>query len=171
MTTQQILFYLMAALAVGSAVIVVAARHPIHGAFALIGALFFLAGIFVQLDAHFVAVIQVLVYAGAVMVLFTFVIMLLNFSKEELGPPKINLSKIAGVGLIVLCAYFVSKSFMGENNMAAPKQFAEISVATFGTIEHVGMQLFTKFLFPFEVVSLLLLAAVLGAVVLAKKKI
>lgn len=168
MTSQQILFYLMAALAVASAITVVAARHPIHGAFALIGTLFFLAGIFVLLDAHFVAVIQVLVYAGAVMVLFTFVIMLLNFSKEEIGTAKITLSKIAGVVLIAASAWMVAKSFSGE--AAAPKAFAEIAVNTFGTIEHVGKQLFTKFLFPFEVVSLLLLASVLGAVVLAKKK-
>ena len=169
MTSQQILFYLMAALAVGSAITVVAARHPIHGAFALIGTLFFMAGIFVLLDAHFVAVIQVLVYAGAVMVLFTFVIMLLNFSKEEIGPAKINLSKIAGILLVILSAYFVAKAFMGDG-AGQPKQFAQIAVATFGTIELVGKELFTKFLFPFEVVSLLLLAAVLGAVVLAKKK-
>jgi NADH-quinone oxidoreductase subunit J len=169
MTTQQILFYVMATLAVGSAVTVVAARHPLHGAFALIATLFFLAGIFVQLDAHFVAAIQVLVYAGAVMVLFTFVIMLLNFTKEEIGPAKITGSKVLGVALVGTTAWIVASAFMGES--APAKTFAKIDENTFGTIEHVGKLLFTKYLFPFEVISILLLAAVLGAVVLAKKKL
>lgn len=165
--SEQILFYLMAALTVFSAVVVVAARHPIHGAFALIATLFFMAGIFVQLDAHFIAVIQVLVYAGAVMVLFTFVIMLLNFSKEEIGPAKLTGGKILGVALVILTAISVIRGFFGED--APSKVFAKLD-AKFGTIEEVGKLVFTQYLFPFEIISLLLLAAVLGAVVLAKKR-
>ena len=167
--TEQILFYLMAAMTVLSAIVVVAARHPIHGAFALIATLFFMAGIFVQLEAHFIAVVQVMVYAGAVMVLFTFVIMLLNFSKEEIGPAKITGSTVIGVALVVVTVGSVVKGFFGEDAKALV--FAKVDSAKFGTIEEVGKLMFTNYLFPFEVVSLLLLAAVLGAVVLAKKKV
>ena len=166
MTFQQILFYALAALAVLSALAVVTMRHPIHSAFALIATLFFLAGIFVLLDAHFVAAVQVIVYAGAVMVLFTFVIMLLNLTPEELGPGRITGSKIVGIGLLIFAGYSVVSAFAGASAPAGGAGDA----ATFGTVEAVGRLLFTKYLFPFEIVSVLLLAAVMGAVVLAKKR-
>jgi NADH-quinone oxidoreductase subunit J len=166
MTVTQILFYALAALTLLSAIGVVAFKHPIHSAFSLIATLFFLAGIFVLLDAHFVAVIQVMVYAGAVMVLFTFVIMLLNLSPAELGPARVTGTKILATLLLGFLAYAVLSSFAG-----APAPAAEAATAEFGTVEAVGKVLFRKYLFPFEVVSVLLLAAVLGAVVLAKKRL
>ena len=167
MTFQEVVFYLLALLTVGSAICVVAMRHPIHSAFALIAALFFLAGIFVLLDAHFVAIIQVMVYAGAVMVLFIFVIMLLNLAPEELGPAKVTASKLLGVVLLAFAGYAVIRAYL---ETAAP---AAVSTAKAieGTVEEVGKLLFTKYLFPFEIVSVLLLAAILGAVVLAKKRL
>jgi NADH-quinone oxidoreductase subunit J len=166
MTAQQVLFYLMGGLAVLSALAVVTMRHPIHSAFALIATLFFLAGIFVLLDAHFIAAIQVIVYAGAVMVLFTFVIMLLNLSPKELGPGRITGSKVLGVILLGFAGYAIVHAFAGAALASAPEP-----AATFGTVEQVGRLLFKKYLFPFEMVSVLLLAAVLGAVVLAKKRL
>jgi NADH-quinone oxidoreductase subunit J len=168
MTAQQVLFYVLAGLAVLSALAVVTLRHPIHSAFALIATLFFLAGIFVLLDAHFVAAIQVIVYAGAVMVLFTFVIMLLNLSPEELGPGRITGSKILGVVLLGFAAYAIVHAFAVRGPAPAPPATLPPS---FGGIENVGRLLFTKYLFPFEIVSVLLLAAVVGAVVLAKKRL
>src|SRR5439155_26779111 len=132
-----VLFYPVAALAFLSAVGVVALKHPIHSAFALIGTMFFLAGIFVLLDAHFVAVIQIMVYAGAVMVLFTFVIMLLNLSPEELGPARITATKIVAVLLLVFVAYAVARGFAG--GAAAPAPPADAAAGTpFGTVEQVG---------------------------------
>jgi NADH-quinone oxidoreductase subunit J len=168
MTAQQILFYLMAALAVGCAIGVVAFRHPIHSAFSLIGALFFLAGIFVLLDAHFVAAIQVLVYAGAVMVLFMFVIMLLNLSTEELGPARITATKILGILLLGAVGVAMVRTLLEQGSRVS---FAKVDVETFGTVEHVGKLLFTRYLFPFEIVSVLLIAAIVGAVVIGKKRL
>jgi len=167
MTFPEVLFYLLALLTVGSAICVVAMRHPIHSAFALIATLFFLAGIFVLLDAHFVAIIQVMVYAGAVMVLFMFVIMLLNLAPEELGPAKVTASKLLGVMLLAFSGYAVIGAYL---KTAAPAA-ASTAKAVEGTVEEVGKLLFTKYLFPFEIVSVLLLAAILGAVVLAKKRL
>jgi len=166
MSFPEILFYVLALLTVACAVCVVAMRHPIHSAFALIATLFFLAGVFVLLEAHFVAIIQVMVYAGAVMVLFMFVIMLLNLAPEELGPAKVTASKLLGLMLLAFSAYAAVRAYLTSEAPAA----ASTGRVVEGTVEEVGKLLFTKYLFPFEIVSVLLLAAILGAVVLAKKR-
>jgi NADH-quinone oxidoreductase subunit J len=146
---------------------VVVARHPVHAAMSLVGAFFFLAGIYVVLVAHLVAFMQVLVYAGAVMVLFLFVIMLLSLGHEALERERHKAMQVAGalgaVGLVALVALALRD--VGD------LPFARIDQQTFGTVKAVGRAIFTDYLLPFEATSLLLLVAIVGAVVVAKERI
>ena len=168
---QAVLFYLFALVAILAGIGVVTARNPIASAISLVVAFFFLSGIYAMLDAHFVAVTQVLVYAGAIMVLFLFVIMLLNLRDEgigligELAPRAIiglAIAGFVGIGLIIGLESMRAAGFLptGPN---------------FGTIEAVGLALFSGgrdgYLLPFEVASALLTVAMIGAVVLAKREI
>ena len=159
-----ITFYFFATLAVTSAILVISFRNTLSSALSLVATLFAVACLFAQLGAHFLAAMQVLVYAGAVMVLFIFVIMLLNLGQETLLKIKMTFSSVLGIllggylaGLLVLRLGFVSSSLppVGEG---------------YGTIQDVGRLLFTDYLVPFEATSLLLLVAIVGAVVLAKKE-
>ena len=163
---EALFFWAFGGLAALLAVGVIALPNPLHGAIALIGNLFCMAALFVLLDAHFLAAIQVLVYAGAILVLFLFVIMLLNLSPKELGKAKYTAAKVAGAGVLLFAAAQLIVHFLriGPSAMGAAPQ-------GFGTIESVGRLLFTRYLLPFEVASVLLLAAILGAVAIAKKKL
>lgn len=161
---QAMIFYVLAASAVVLAVLVVAARNPVYSALSLIGCMFALAGIFAFHSAHLMAGLQILVYAGAIMVLILFVIMLLNLSPEELGGPKILPRKVTGAYLLGAVGTLMIVHLAGHLRGPAP----EVSEA-FGTVEKVGKVLFTDFLLPFEMVSLLLLAAIIGAIILARK--
>ncbi|MGH2568312.1 MAG: NADH-quinone oxidoreductase subunit J family protein [Bacteroidota bacterium] len=148
---------------------VITRRNPVFAALYLILNLFCLAGIYLTLHAQFIAVIQVLVYAGAIMVLFLFVIMLLNLGDEQRLTEKISARKIfaAGLsfGLLMEVIYII-----GFVDLTMPQgDFAR--GVDIGTVEYIGKELFTTFLFPFEVTSILLLAAIVGAVVLAKKRL
>lgn len=162
------LFYFFAALTVILAVVVVLQPNPIGAAIALVGTFFSLAALFVLLNAHFVAIMQILLYAGAIMVLFVFVIMLLN-----LEPERVKLRAIAGSRLIqgsaaLYLAGVLGLAFFGWRNL-----FTEGSVGTevSGTIEAVGTLLLSDYLVPFELTSVLILVAVIGAVVLARKPV
>jgi NADH-quinone oxidoreductase subunit J len=168
MTLEEILFCIFAAGGVVSALLVVTRRNPIISAIYLIVNFFCLAGIYLTLHAQFIAVIQILVYAGAIMVLFVFVIMLLNLGDERRLRDGFTWKKVVagglGIGVLMELIYI----FM----MQTGTQSIEMDRATnVGTIETIGNVLFTRFLFPFEVTSLLLTAAIVGAVVLAKKKL
>jgi NADH-quinone oxidoreductase subunit J len=168
MTMEQILFYIFAAGGIVSAMLVVTRRNPIISAIFLIVNFFCLAGIYLTLHAQFIAVIQILVYAGAIMVLFVFVIMLLNLGDERHLRDGFSWKKVvaAGFGFGVLMELMYI--FMMQNGNPS----IEMDRATnIGTVEAVGHILFTRFLFPFEVTSLLLTAAIVGAVILAKKKL
>ncbi len=173
MSTELVLFYVLSAGAVGSAVCVVMppmGRNPIHSALALICSLFCLAGLYALLHAHLLAALQILVYAGAVMVLFTFVIMLLNLGDAELGEVEIKPSKIVGALLVL----FLFGKIMTVLLAVPPTEVADLGAArnaAFGGVRDVGRMLYTTFLVPFELVSVLLLVAVVGAVVLAKRKL
>ena len=158
------LFYLFAILTVASAFSVILARSPIYAAMSLVGTFFCLAGIYALLLAHTIAVLQILVYAGAIMVLFLFVIMLLSLA-DPVPPGKITFGRVMGVvcavGLGVLLSY-------------ASWNFVPIGAdppASFGTLQSIGAQLYTQWLAPFEAVSLLLLVAMVGAVVVAKSRV
>ncbi|MFT3840077.1 MAG: NADH-quinone oxidoreductase subunit J [Myxococcaceae bacterium] len=172
MDAEHILFMVFAACTLASCAGVIVLRNPIASAMSLVACFFFLAGIYVLLWAHTIAALQVLVYAGAIMVLFLFVIMLLSL--QDTGPVvKISLSRILGalsvVGLFGGLAWALSKLPQGSNPPAWTSNQAAVS--QFGTISAVGQVMYTQWLFPFEVVSLLLLVAILGAVVVAKPRI
>ena len=168
---ETVLFFVLAALTVVSAVLVIAQRNAVASAIYLIITFFCLAGIYLLLQAPFIAVIQVLVYAGAIMVLFLFVIMLLNLEEETKRIRQPKLAKIAGVALaVVLLAQLgmIFQSFI----LAAPREnFTPEKVAAAGNTESVARLLFTDFLLPFEITSVLLLVAIVGAIILAKREI
>lgn len=162
-----ILFWIFATIAVGCAVNLVVQRHPIASALSLVGVMGSLAVLYLLLGAEFIAAAQVIVYAGAVMVLFLFVIMLLNAGREK-GTSKARMARWLGLPLLVL--------FLGTVSFFVRHMFPETAVVTFGgftggTPHEVGLKLFTEYLLPFEVTSVLILIAVLGAVVLARKEI
>jgi NADH-quinone oxidoreductase subunit J len=161
-----IVFILFAVPLVTAALGVVLARSPVHAAMSLVAAFFFLAGIYVLLVAHLLAWLQVLVYAGAIMVTFLFVIMLLNFDDQALGVRRLKIMQALGAAGAVGIAATIIQAMreMGELPMAQVG-------ADFGTVRAVGKVLFTQYLLPFEATSLLLLVAIVGSVVVAKQRI
>jgi NADH-quinone oxidoreductase subunit J len=169
-SAETVLFWAFAVCTVLSAAMVVSAKSPMTSAMSLVGTFFFLAGIYVLLWAHTVAVLQVLVYAGAIMVLFLFVIMLLSLG-EGGAPGKFTLSKVAGggatLGLLAVLVYALTRV---TDRSTAWMESAD-KVANFGTLQTLGQALYTQYLLPFEAVSLLLLVAIVGAVVVAKSRI
>ena len=169
MTLESLTFYVLAAVAVVSALLVVTRRNPVMSALFLIVNFFCLAGLYLSLHAQFIAVIQILVYAGAIMVLFVFVIMLLNLGDETRLSERISWKKIVAVGFCsaLLMEFIYILGFSGASHgVVNTARAVEI-----GTVEYIGSQLFTRFLFPFEVTSLILTAAIVGAIVLAKRKL
>ena len=161
-------FAVLAFLVLASALTVVLHPNPVKSALALVLTLFLLAVTFVLLEAHMIAALQVLVYAGAIMVLFLFVIMLLNLQTEDPeagGPARTGLRVAAWVGGVALAAQLVRLA-LGRGAVApAPTS------PGFGGAEAVARSLYTDFLFPFELTSLLLLVAVIGAVILAQRRV
>ena len=166
MSAADIFFYIFGGAAAVLGILVISLRNPVHSAVALVLNMFSIAALFALEDAHFLAALQVLVYAGAVMVLILFVIMLLNLKDEELGAPRISLTKIAGVAAAAVTAFGMVTAISAFKT-AAPAAIPE----DFGTLASVGRMIFSTYLLPFETASILLLAAVLGAVGIAKKKI
>lgn len=165
-----LIFYPLAGLSVILALLVIFNKSPIASAINLIGMMLALAGIFVVLHAHFLAILQVIIYAGAIMVLFMFVIMLLNLDKPtdptwKLREKNLFLSVMTGVLGIGLLYKIIDVILSTE--MDSPAKISD----TFGTTAVIGETLFTDFVLPFEVASILLLVAMVGAVVLAKTKV
>ncbi len=161
----QYLFYLFATISVLSGLVVVAARNPVNSVIALIVCFLSIAGHYILLNAQFLAMVQVIVYTGAIMVLFLFVIMLLNLNQST-EPQKTLLTRIAAVvagGVFLLTL------------LAATRQGVEIAAAnptdaSVGLVRYVGKALFKDFLLPFEVSSVLFLSAMVGALMLGKKE-
>lgn len=161
-----IAFYSLAGLAVVTALLMVTRKNPISSALWLIACFFAFAGLFVTLSAHFIAAIQILLYAGAIMVLFIFVIMLLNLGPEELKARQLRFSALLGGGVAL---YLVILFFLGfTRHLATPFPLVR---GDFGTVTPVGKLLFTKYLIPFELASVLLLVAIVGSVVMGKRKL
>lgn len=159
-------FYGFAALAVISALaMVLNLRNTVAAAMSLVVTMLALAGIYVLLEAHLVAVIQILVYAGAVVVLFLFVVMLLNLRHDAFVPARQRVSKLLGALLVVAAVWGLCRRLPGYL-----PEVAELP-PDFGGLRAVGLALFGDFVLPFEVTSLLLLAAIVAAVVLAKRKL
>ncbi|TAE27901.1 MAG: NADH-quinone oxidoreductase subunit J [Candidatus Kapaibacterium sp.] len=161
-------FFVFAVCAVASALVMVTRKSPVASAVGLITHFFCLSGLYLTLQAQLLAALQILVYAGAIMVLVTFVIMLLNLGEEEKLAQKLNVRNIVGIvmaGLlgVQIIAFLIMQR--GELTQLSPN--AEV----IGSVNELGRVLFTDYLFPFEAVSLLLLAAVVGSVVLAKRNL
>lgn len=162
-----LLFLTFAAIAVGCALNLVLQRHPISSALSLVGVMGSLAVLYLLLGGAFIAAVQLIVYAGAVMVLFLFVIMLLNAGAErKTHKPAIR----AWVSIPVLFTFMIllASLIVSRTPETATVKFGDF---TGGTVANVGRALFTTYLLPFEITSILILLAILGAVVLARKEI
>jgi len=169
LASEALAFYLFGALAIGASLLVIAQRNPIYSVLLLIASFGALSGLYILLDAPFVAVIQIIVYAGAIMVLFLFVVMLLNAPHEDTefdervhpllrpGPMRFG----AFLALLLAAELFWALT-RGRDTGAFPD-------APFITVAAIGKSLFTDYAFPFEVTSVLILVAMVGAVVLAKR--
>jgi NADH-quinone oxidoreductase subunit J len=157
-------FFLFAGAAIAFAVNLLLQRHPIYSALSLIGVMASLASLYLMLGAEFIAAVQVIVYAGAIMVLFVFVIMLLNAGEEE-RTNRSRLVRRAGAPLAVMLLGLIASVIY--------RQFPEDAVVRFGDFpgqtSSIGLHLFLDYLLPFEVVSILILVAIIGAVVLARR--
>ena len=165
---EKALFILFAVLAVASALNILVQRNPLQGALSLIATLASLSAIYITLNAQFLAAIQIVVYAGAIMVLFVFVIMLLNEPKDQ---PQIEKQKwlrylaIPFAGLLIAEMFYVIRSVKPVTLPVTPADGDSV-----GTVSSIGKALFTTYLLPFEVTSVLILMAVVGAMVLARRE-
>jgi len=159
-------FYGAGALAVVSALgMVLNVRNTVAAAMSLVVTMIALAVVYVVLEAHLVAALQIMVYAGAIVVVFLFVVMLLNLRSDAFAPPRQRLLKAAGAALAVgVAAAFLS---LVPASLPTMRDLPD----GFGGYRAVGAELFTRFVLPFEITSLLILAAVVGAVVLAKRRL
>ena len=161
-----VLFILFAGLAVGCAISMVAQRNPLYSAISLIGVFISLACLYVMLAAPFIAAVQVIVYAGAIMVLVVFVIMLLNVEEEERRPARLRSLIPIAVGLAtILFAEAAFIIFFVQASPATPSR----NISDVGLTSSIGAGLFTSYLLPFEITSILLLMAVVGAMTLARR--
>jgi len=170
---EAIAFYTFAALILGFGVLVITARNTVHSVLFLVANFLFVAALYVLLGAQFLAVIQVIVYAGGIVVLYLFVVMLVNLKR----PPEAHRDRRrkSGLGLafsLVVLAEVVAIAVFGivqPAQLAAPK--APLPPEAANNIEQVGWMLYTQYLVPFEVASMLLLVAMVGAIVLARREL
>lgn len=165
MSTIEIVALVLGALTISSALMVVLSMHPVRSVLFLILTFFLISANYILLNAQFLAIVNIVVYAGAIMVLFLFVLMLLNLSKDNepraSSALKLAASVAAGVLVIVLVAAVKDATFI---------QGDAAQVSGQGLVENLGQLLFTKYVLPFEVSSVLFIAAMVGAVLLSKKE-
>jgi NADH-quinone oxidoreductase subunit J len=164
----QIFFYLFATVILASAVLCVTARNAVHSAIFLIGTLLGVAGLYLHLHAEFLAGVQVILYVGGIMVLFLFVIMLVNID-QSLRENIFSHQWKVGIGAVVLLAAELAW-FVAKGGVSMPERTADVT-SKLGNVQQVGDAIFQSYLMPFEIASILLLVAMVGAVVLAKKRI
>ena len=166
-----IAFYIFAVLAAAGGLSILVIRSPVYCALSLVGTFFCLGAIYVLLHAEFVATVQVLVYAGAIMVLFLFVIMLLNLKSDAAFSLKFSLPKWLGLAITAGILAQLIGAFHSPAALLGPSgPYTSERVAAEGSTEIIGTLLFTDYVLPFEMISILLLVAVIGAVVLAKRR-
>lgn len=158
-------FYFLSFVAILSALMVVLSKNPVYSVLYLIITFFCIAGHYILLNAQFLAAVHVIVYAGAIMVLFLYVIMLLNLN-EEAEPHKSTLLKITATICAGLLMILMIGSLKGTEQMVQQ----QTTDADVGLVKNLGKIMFTEFLLPFEITSVLLLAAMVGAVMLGKKE-
>lgn len=161
----EIIFYILGGLTVGSALMVVLSHHPVRSVLYLVLTFFMITANYVLMNAQFVAIVNIIVYAGAIMVLFLFVLMLLNLNKEN-EPIRSKFSwappLIAGLALVLVLLVATYDASL------ASTQITEASSSA-GLVENLGKLLFKKYVLPFEVSSVLFIAAMVGAILLAKR--
>ncbi len=168
MSLDTVFFSLLALSSVVTALLMVTHRNPVMSLLYLIANFFLLAVLYLTLQAQFIAIIQILVYAGAIMVLFLFVIMLLKLGDEQQIQEKLSVKKVIAGGLCLAMFAELGLAFSISENHAS--SIVHPRSEELGTVETIGRSLFTRYVFPFEAISVLLLAAIVGAIVLAKKR-
>ncbi|MFY7989646.1 MAG: NADH-quinone oxidoreductase subunit J [Fluviicola sp.] len=159
------IFYLLGGLTIGTAFMVVLSKHPVRSVLFLVVTFFMITANYVLMNAQFIAIVNIIVYAGAIMVLFLFVLMLLNLNKEN--EPKGSLlmtfgAVIAAGGLLTVFVAAIRDAVVAQPTL-------DENSANAGLVENLGQLLFTKYVLPFEVSSILFIAAMVGAVLLAKR--
>ncbi len=164
------IFLFLSGIAIVSAANILIQRHPIYSALSLILTFVALSGIYMQMQAEFIAVMQIVIYTGAIMVLFVFVIMLLNVKAEERIPDKLRLVRFLGIPLVVLLTVemglVVIRAFSSEDI-----QLSSYATNLAGNTQSIGKLLYTQYALPVEVTSVLLLVAIIGAIIMAKKEL
>lgn len=166
---EAMLFYLVALVAIISAFFVTKCRNPVNSALCLVTTFLCLAVYYVMLEAPFMAAIQIMVYAGAIMVLIIFVIMLLNLG--SVGKSRYS-HGLVGASALAFILFIVAAKFVASGEVS--KQVGDVTsevVMNYGHTELIGKAMFTQFLLPFEIASILLLVAIVGAVILSKRKV
>jgi len=158
-----LLFILFGALAIGCALALVAQRNPLYSAISLIGVFISLACLYVMLAAPFIAAVQVIVYAGAIMVLVVFVIMLLNVEQEERRRPRLTF--LVPTAVVLAAVLIAEVAFI----LVSVRDFGPAVPSNIGITHSIGAALFTQYLLPFEITSILLLMAIVGAMTLARR--
>jgi len=166
MSITEILFWFLSALALVSAIMVLISKNPVHSVLWLIATFFAISGHYILLNAQFIAIVNLIVYAGAIMVLFLFVIMLMNLD-AAIEPKRSMWMKFAGVisgGLLLAVLLSVVRTSVDLTNKTA-----QLNTGDIGLIKNLGNTLFTQYAVPFEISSVLFLSAMVGAVVIGKK--
>jgi len=166
MSILQVLFFALSAFAIGSAIMVLVSKNPIHSVLWLILVFFAISGHYILLNAQFLAIVNIIVYAGAIMVLFLFVIMLINIKKDS-EPQKQFLVKLLGVlaggSFLILLIALIKQTAQIQGRQLLMKE------GVIGLIHPLGKVLFTDYVVPFEISSVLFLSAMVGAVIIGKK--
>lgn len=159
----QMIFWFLSALAIGSALMVITRKNPVHSVLYLVVTFFAISGHYILLNAQFLAVVNIIVYAGAIMVLFLFVVMMMNLN-VNVEPQKNKLLQFAGVisggGLFLVLLAALVKT----------KGAVEMQTGDYGLVKNLGKVLFSDYIIPFEISSVLFLSAMIGAVVISKKE-
>lgn len=165
MGSTQIVFWALSILALAGAIGVIASKKPIYSILSLIVVFFALSGHYILMNAQFLAIVNIIVYAGAIMVLFLFVVMLMNLNQKA-EPIKNVFMKLAGViaALTLMIVFVAAFAHAEQNNI--PVRPGTIA----GLVEHLGKALFSKYVVPFEVSSILFLSAMIGAIITGKKE-
>ncbi|MDO9376160.1 MAG: NADH-quinone oxidoreductase subunit J [Ferruginibacter sp.] len=167
MSITEILFWFLSVLAVGGAMLLVASKNPVHSILYLIITFFAVSGHYILLNAQFLAIVNIIVYAGAIMVLFLFVVMLMNLNADSEPPQKNRLLLYSGT-IAGCCLLLVLVAALKQSSTTS--QLVEMGGGDAGLIKNLGMALFSDYVFPFEISSVLFLSAMIGAVVISKKE-
>ena len=166
MNVTQLLFWFLSVLALFSALMMVVSKNPVHSVLWLIVTFFSISGHYILLNAQFLAIVNIIVYAGAIMVLFLFVIMLMNMNKSA-EPQKNRWLRLAG-GVAGGCLLLVLIAALKDSEVK--QQVAQVKTGDIGLIKNLGRELFGTYVVPFEISSILFLSAMVGAVVIGKKE-